>query len=167
VADWGDYAALAAADADGALSAEELERLAVAAFLLGRDGEVPTLRERAFEAYLARGLVERAAECGFWLGFHLDIRGDVAQAAGWAARVRRLIPDDDLDSRLGSRLRQLTSLDYRDPAQFEPGPVLVVGAANSGTDVALDAAAAGITRIGRIEQIRDGHPVPVRASCPR
>jgi hypothetical protein len=87
VADWGDYAALAAADADGALSAEELERLAVAAFLLGRDGEVPTVRERAFEAYLARGLVERAAECGFWLGFHLDIRGDVAQAAGWAARV--------------------------------------------------------------------------------
>lgn len=38
---------------------------------------------------------------------------------------------------------QLTSVDYRSPAQFEPGPVLVVGAANSGTDVALDAAAAG------------------------
>jgi putative flavoprotein involved in K+ transport len=30
-----------------------------------------------------------------------------------------------------------------------------------------DLDAAGITRIGRIEQIRDGHPVPVRASCPR
>jgi len=104
--DWGeDYAALSAADADGGLSAEELERLAVAAFLLGREGEVPALRERAYEAYLERGLAEQAAECGFWLGFHLDLRGDVAQAAGWAARVRRLIPDDP-ESRLGGRLQQ-------------------------------------------------------------
>ncbi|MGN6160759.1 MAG: flavin-containing monooxygenase, partial [Marmoricola sp.] len=36
-----------------------------------------------------------------------------------------------------------TSLDYRNPAQFAPGGVLVVGAANSGTDIALDAARAG------------------------
>lgn len=106
MADWGaDYAALSAADSGDALSAEELERLAVAAFLIGRDGEVPALRERAFEAHLERGLVERAAECGFWLGFQVEIRGDDAQAAGWAARVRRLIPDDP-DSRLGGRLRQ-------------------------------------------------------------
>ena len=41
------------------------------------------------------------------------------------------------------RVRQLTSLQYRNPAQLAPGPVLVVGAANSGTDIALDAAAAG------------------------
>lgn len=40
-------------------------------------------------------------------------------------------------------IRQLTSLDYRNPAQFAPGAVLVVGAGNSGTDIALDAAAAG------------------------
>jgi putative flavoprotein involved in K+ transport len=40
-------------------------------------------------------------------------------------------------------IRQLTSVEYRNAGQFAPGPVLVVGAANSGTDVALDAAAAG------------------------
>src|SRR6185437_8250785 len=51
------------------------------------------------------GLPERAAECGFWLGFHFDLRGEFAQAAGWAARVRRLVPDDPR-SRLGGRLRQ-------------------------------------------------------------
>jgi putative flavoprotein involved in K+ transport len=45
--------------------------------------------------------------------------------------------------RLDPRIRQLTSLDYRNPAQLAPGPVLVVGAANSGTDIALDAAKAG------------------------
>jgi putative flavoprotein involved in K+ transport len=37
----------------------------------------------------------------------------------------------------------LHSMDYRNPSQLAPGGVLVVGAANSGTDVALDAAAAG------------------------
>lgn len=40
-------------------------------------------------------------------------------------------------------IRQLHSLDYRSPGQLLPGGVLVVGAANSGTDIALDAAAAG------------------------
>jgi DNA-binding CsgD family transcriptional regulator len=106
VPDWAaDYAALVAADRAGSLSAEDLERLAVAAFLVGHEDEVPALRERAFEAYLERGLVESAAECGFWLGFHLELRGEVAQAAGWAARVRRLVPDDP-ESRLAGRLRQ-------------------------------------------------------------
>jgi putative flavoprotein involved in K+ transport len=44
---------------------------------------------------------------------------------------------------LDPSIRQLTSLQYRNVDQFAPGPVLVVGAANSGTDIALDAAAAG------------------------
>lgn len=106
MSDWAaEYAALTAVDRDGALSAEDLERLAIAAFLVGRDDEVPALRERAFEAYLARDLVESAAECGFWLGFHFELRGEAGQAAGWAARVRRLLPDDP-QSRLGARLRQ-------------------------------------------------------------
>lgn len=57
------------------------------------------------------------------------------------AHRRATVPDfaDALDP----RIRQLTSLQYRNPSQFAPGPVLVVGAANSGTDIALDAAAAG------------------------
>ena len=110
--DWKvEYAALSAADADGGLSAEDLERLAVAAFLIGNDAEVAALRERAHDAYLERGLVERAAECGFWLGFHLDLRGEVAQAAGWAARVRRLVPEDP-ESRMGGRLRQREAIAF-------------------------------------------------------
>ena len=59
---------------------------------------------------------------------------------------------------LDPSIRQLHSLDYRGPEQFADGPVLVVGAANSGTDVALDAARAGhaVTLAGR----HPGH-VPV------
>jgi putative flavoprotein involved in K+ transport len=44
---------------------------------------------------------------------------------------------------IGSQVRQLHSLEYRSPADLAPGPVLVVGSGNSGTDIALEAAAAG------------------------
>lgn len=108
--DWrAEYEALSAADADagtgGGLSAEQLERFAVAAGLIGHDDEVCALRERAFDAYLERGLIDQAAECGFWLAFHLDTQADFAQATGWTARLRRLLPEDP-DSRMGARLRQ-------------------------------------------------------------
>ena len=139
-------------------------------------------------------------------------------------------------AQLDPNIRQLTSMEYRNPDQFAPGAVLVVGAANSGTDVALDAAAAGhdtylagrhpgqvpvdidskrgrrsqpvvmfvfrhvltlrtpmgrrmhahtqqhgvnlvrnkladldaagVTRVGRIESVRDGQPVPVEGALP-
>ena len=44
---------------------------------------------------------------------------------------------------LDPAIRQLHSNDYRGPEDLAPGTVLVVGAANSGTDIALEAAAAG------------------------
>ncbi len=44
---------------------------------------------------------------------------------------------------LDPAIHQLHSLDYRGPEDLEPGSVLVVGAANSGTDIALEAAASG------------------------
>jgi putative flavoprotein involved in K+ transport len=40
---------------------------------------------------------------------------------------------------LDPSIRQLHSLEYRNPSQLVDGTVLVVGAANSGTDIALDA----------------------------
>jgi DNA-binding CsgD family transcriptional regulator len=36
-------------------------------------------------------MVEAAVRCAFWIGFHLDNRGDHAQASGWLARSRRLV----------------------------------------------------------------------------
>lgn len=44
---------------------------------------------------------------------------------------------------LDPRIRQLHSAQWRDAAQLVPGDVLVVGAGNSGADVALQAVAAG------------------------
>jgi DNA-binding CsgD family transcriptional regulator len=94
--DWpAEYAELIAADRAGGLEPEDLERLAVAAFVLGHDAEVSTFRERAHADYLARGQVAAAVRCAFWLGFHLQNRGEHARAAGWLARTRRLVPVGD------------------------------------------------------------------------
>ena len=93
--DWlAEYAALVAADRETGLGGEDLERLAVTAFVTGHESEVVPLRERAHNDYLRRGKVEAAVRCAFWIGFHLQNRGDMAQASGWLSRVRRLVPDD-------------------------------------------------------------------------
>ena len=49
----------------------------------------------------------------------------------------------ELADRLDPDIRQLHSGDYRDPSQLLPGPTLVVGAGQSGADLALEIAGAG------------------------
>jgi len=44
---------------------------------------------------------------------------------------------------LTSEITQLHSIDYRSPGQLQPGAVVLVGAGNSGADIALDIARAG------------------------
>src|SRR4051794_14930817 len=54
---------------------------------------------------------------------------------------------DELDP----SIRQLHSSAYRNPAQLQPGPVLVVGASHSGADIALELAATRETYLaGRV-----------------
>jgi putative flavoprotein involved in K+ transport len=42
-------------------------------------------------------------------------------------------------SELAPDIRQVHSLDYRNPSHFQPGPVLVVGASHSGAEIAIEA----------------------------
>jgi DNA-binding CsgD family transcriptional regulator len=94
---WGDvYARLAAAD-EGGLEPSDLERLATASYLLGRDAEAFAAWTRAYHAFLARDEPERAARCGFWLTHNLLLAGDEAQSSGWLARTQRLLADRQLD----------------------------------------------------------------------
>ena len=55
------------------------------------------------------------------------------------AHDRPRIPD--FADELAPDIRQLHSRDYRNPSQLQEGEVLVVGAANSGAEIALDVAA--------------------------
>ncbi|MER7250379.1 response regulator transcription factor [Kribbella sp. NPDC000426] len=96
--DWpAEYAELTAADQRAPLSPAELDRLAVAAFVLGHDDEVAAYRERAHEGHLAAGDTDAAIRSGFWLGFHLQQRGDLSRAAGWQARIMRLAPEGNAE----------------------------------------------------------------------
>ncbi len=95
---WADaYAHLSDADRETALEPEDLERLAQAAHLVGKDDECVHLLERAHHALVDSGDVERAARCAFWLGFNLMHTGDFARGGGWLARARRLLEDGERD----------------------------------------------------------------------
>ncbi|MFD7157304.1 flavin-containing monooxygenase [Kribbella sp. NPDC059898] len=67
----------------------------------------------------------------------------VVVASGWHVVPQRPAFAAELDP----AIRQLHSLEYRNPEQFADGEVLVVGAANSGTDIALEAVKTHPTRL--------------------
>jgi DNA-binding CsgD family transcriptional regulator len=91
---WADsYRLLHAADRDAPLDADDLERLAIAAYLVGRDDDCEAFTARAHHAFLDRGDCEGAARAAFWLGFALMGRGVVAPASGWFARAGRLLDE--------------------------------------------------------------------------
>jgi len=70
---------------------------------------------------------------------------NVVVATGVFQREHPVVPDlaDELDPGIG----QLHSADYRSPEQLREGPVLVVGAAHSGGDIAYELAKAGFPTV--------------------
>jgi putative flavoprotein involved in K+ transport len=66
---------------------------------------------------------------------------NVVVATGVFQHERPVIPDFAVE--LDAGIRQLHSADYRSPEQLQKGPVLVVGAAHSGGDIAYEVARAG------------------------
>jgi len=88
------YALLSAADAETPLEPEDLDRLARAADLIGRDTDSIAAWTRAHAGFLERGDRLRAAASAFWLAFGLvSDPSSHAQAAGWLARSRRLLDE--------------------------------------------------------------------------
>jgi DNA-binding CsgD family transcriptional regulator len=95
---WDDaYRRLSKADEVAPLGVEDLERLAMSAYLAGRDEDYLRALERAHHAYLDAGRCHRAARCAFWLGLRLAFRGEMAPAAGWFGRAHRLLEREPHD----------------------------------------------------------------------
>ena len=92
------YRLLERVDREAPLDPEDLERLATAAYLMGRDAESEALRARAHQICLDRGDHEGAARAASWLAFGLLQRGAIAPASGWYARAERLLDEAQLDS---------------------------------------------------------------------
>ncbi len=88
------YSSFVAAEAEAALSPEDLEQVATAAFLIGEEEASIQARTRAHAAFLERGGTRGAARSAFWLGFTMfDKPQQRAQASGWLARARRLVDE--------------------------------------------------------------------------
>ena len=87
------YAHLSAADREEPLPAEDLERLAAAAYLVGKDAEGLDLLVRVHNEFLNHGQTTRAVRAAFWLAFALQGMGEHARSGGWVSRGRRLLDD--------------------------------------------------------------------------
>lgn len=88
------YAFLREAAAIGPIEPQDLDRLATAAYLTGRDEESTELWAQAHHEYLSRGLAQQAVRSAFWLALSLLLKGDAAPAGGWFARAARLLESE-------------------------------------------------------------------------
>jgi len=95
---WADaYARLASAEGSRPLALEDLERLATAAFLIGKDVPSAEAWARAHQQALNAGDIPRAARCAFALGYQSFNTGDFAQGMGWLARASRVLDEAGAD----------------------------------------------------------------------
>jgi DNA-binding CsgD family transcriptional regulator len=113
---WGEsFAELSAAHRNGELDVEDLERLAIAAYMVGRDDECEKAWMGAHQEWLRRGEEVRAARCAFWQALGHFFRGDLAPARGWVARGMRILEDGRYDCVEQAWLLMLTAL----PVMFQ------------------------------------------------
>lgn len=95
---WTDaFAAFSRVEQGAALPAEDLERLAISAYLAHRDDHALHAFDRTHRAYLEAGNCARAVRAAFWLGFLLAIRGEMGPATGWLSRAQRLLRQEKAD----------------------------------------------------------------------
>jgi DNA-binding CsgD family transcriptional regulator len=95
---WADaYKSLLEADRAAPLTAGDLELLATAAYMLGRDEGYVSALERAHHAYLDGGEPLRAVRCAFWLGVSFALRREMGPATGWLGRAQRLVEREEDD----------------------------------------------------------------------
>jgi hypothetical protein len=108
---WRDaYIHLSGATAGSSLEIEDLERLATAAYLIGRAGESVDHWARAHQEWARTGDVERAARCAFWLAFGLLNRGELAAGGGRVDRAHRLLDERGVDCVESGYLRYCLAL---------------------------------------------------------
>ena len=133
------FECLSTSDADMALGAEDLELLATAAYMVGRDDAYANGLERAYHAHVDAGNPARAARSAFWAGLRLHFRGATGGATGWYRRAQRLLDREELDCAERGYLLELVICEHAERGDFE-----------SVHSTALDAA-----RIGERHRDRD------------
>ena len=134
---WSDAFAQLSAAGEETLDLGDLERLAIAAHMLGRPDVATRLWERAYQAAVRAADPARAAGFAFHLIMGFGQRGDFAQAGGWHARAMRLIDEAGTECVERGYLlvpAALQALDSGDPGRafstFEQAGAIAVQFAN-------------------------------------
>lgn len=104
------YEDLAGADKEEPLAVDDLERLASAAYLVGRPEQSFEVWARAHQECARVGEVARAARCAFWIAFGLLNNGELARGGGWVDRAQRLLDGRKLDCVERGYLRYASAL---------------------------------------------------------
>ncbi|WP_278312435.1 helix-turn-helix transcriptional regulator [Lolliginicoccus levis] len=95
---WADaYSVLTRAAERETLCPSDIELIATAAYVMGKDAESDAALERAYRGHSERGNAPGAARCAFWLGISLVMRGEPARGGGWLGRAHDTLanePDD-------------------------------------------------------------------------
>jgi ATP/maltotriose-dependent transcriptional regulator MalT len=93
---WRDaYDALLRADRARPLDVDDLDRVATAAYLTGRDREFQHILERLYRLSVETADAPRAARATFWLSLMCMLRGESGRSNAWTARGQRLVEDHD------------------------------------------------------------------------
>jgi len=95
--DWGEAHRLLSALPVDDLSVEDLDRLATAAYLTGRDETAFGLWTRAHRGCAQANEIEMAARFGLRLAQTMGFKGDIARSGGWVERIRRLLDESGID----------------------------------------------------------------------
>lgn len=97
-------------DSETPLGVADLERLAIASYLTGRNAESDDAWARAYGASLEQGDPASAIRFGFWIAFRMVNAFDRPGANGWVARLERLAATLPAESLEASKLAYLTGL---------------------------------------------------------
>ena len=155
---WQDaYESLSRADEASPLGAEDLERLANSASMVGRMDDYLAHLERAHRVYLDAGEGLRAARCAGWIGMNLAIRGEIGPARGWFGRAQRLVEREGRDSVEQGWLLLPVALQHEAAGDYEAAYAAAVDAASTGErfgDADLSTIALHVQGLARIKQAR-------------
>jgi DNA-binding NarL/FixJ family response regulator len=91
------YDALTASDTRAPLDGADLERMAIAAYMLGRHDESTAAGARAHVEAVRTGDVALALRAAYGVGMELMQRGEMAQSSGWLSRGVRLAEETGYD----------------------------------------------------------------------
>jgi DNA-binding NarL/FixJ family response regulator len=154
------HAHLARAADTGSLGGDDLELLATAAYMLGREEEWTSHLERAHHAHLDAGEPLRAARCATWIGLGLALRGELGPATGWWSRAQRITERESKPSVEQGYLLLPVMIQQEGSGRFADAQATAASAAEIGerfheadlVALAIHAQGRALTKQGQVEE---------------